>query len=97
MEKAKQMGMEAYKAELNEKVSILELLLKNYDDGRRKGFYCTAVNLLALKDIKTIMEKIDNEIDPDATLKNKAGSVVRLFEEMAAQRDISLKLRKNKK
>jgi len=86
MEKAKRIGMEAYKTELDEKIGILETLLKNHDDGRRKGFYCLAVNLLDLQDVKAVMERIADEAEPKA--------VVRLFEEMAAQRGVSLKLRK---
>jgi hypothetical protein len=86
MDKAKRIGIEAYKSELNEKIGILEMLLKNHDNGRRKGFYCLTVNLLDLEDIKTVMEKVDNETD--------SKTVVRLFEEMAERRGVSLKLRK---
>ena len=86
MEKTKRIGIEAYKAELNEKIGILETLLTNHDDGRRKGFYCLAVNLLDLQALKTVMERITDETEPKA--------VVRLFEETAAQRGGSLKLRK---
>ena len=60
---ANKIGIEAYKAELNEKISVLEVLLKNHDNGRRKGFYCLAVNLLALEDIKAVMANIDNDTD----------------------------------
>ena len=48
--------------ELNEKISILEFLIKNYNDGRKKSFYCIAVNLLNLSDLKSIKEQIDNQI-----------------------------------
>jgi len=94
LEKAKQVGIKTYKAELNAKVKLLEKLLKSYDDGRRKGFFCIAVNLLDLQDIKSIMKQADDEIGPDSPLKTKAAAVVRLFEDMAEQKGISLKLRK---
>ena len=83
---ANKIGIEACKAELNEKISILEVLLKNHDNGRRKGFYCLAVNLLDLEDIKTVMAKIGNDTD--------SKTVSDLFEEIAEQRSVSLKLRK---
>jgi len=86
MEKAKRIGIEAYKAELSEKIGILETLLQNHDNGRRKSFYCLAVNLLDLEDVRAVMENIDNDIDSKA--------VVRLFEEVAERRDVSLKIRK---
>ena len=93
MEKAKRIGMEAYKAELDEKVIILEHLLANYDDGRRKSFYCTAVNLLDLPSVRAIMEQA-GEIEAEAPVKEKAKAVAALFEGKAAQTGISLKLRK---
>ena len=86
MEKAKRIGIEAYKTELDEKIGILETLLQKHDNGRCKSFYCLAVNLLDLNDIKTVMGSIGNNAD--------SKTVVRLFEETAERRDISLKLRK---
>jgi len=94
MEKAKLIGIEAYATELNEKVDILKELLSSYNDGRRKSFYCIAVNLLELQDVKVVMEKIIGEIKPQMTLKEKATVAVKLFNEMAEQRGILLKLRK---
>lgn len=94
MEKAKQMGIEAYEAELNAKVKILENLLENYDDGRRKGFFCLAVNLLELQDIHPIMEQIAREVEPQAPIKLKAAAAVRLFQALADEKGIILKLRK---
>ena len=81
--KAKEIGIEAYKAELNEKIGILQELLKNYDDGRRKSFYCTAINLLELDDVRAVMERVTD-----------AKSAVTAFNEMAELRGVSLKLRK---
>jgi len=94
MEKAKRIGMDIYKAELNEKITILEKLLSNYNDNRRKGYYCLAVNLLELQDIKSIMEQLDSEDFSDATAKQKAIATVKLIDEAALLRGISLKLRK---
>ena len=94
MEKAKQIGIEAYVAELNEKVCILEELLDGYNDGRRKNLYCIAVNLLELQDVKTVIEQIRDKTKTENLLKAKSAVAVRLFEEMAELRKISLKLRK---
>jgi len=94
LEKAKQIGIEAYMAELNEKVRILEELLNNYNDGRRKSFYCTAVNLMDLDDVKIVMDQIGNEVDPEMDAKTKALTAARLFSEMAEKRSVPIKLRK---
>jgi len=97
LDKAKRIGIDAYMAELNEKVKVLEELLKNYDDGRRKGFFCLAVNLLDLQDINSIMKQIADEVEAEAPLKVKSAAIVRLFEEIAEQKGVSLRLRKKTK
>ena len=82
--KAMEQGLEQYKKELNEKVEILEYLLNHYNDGRRKNFYCIAVNLLTLSDLKDIMNEIEEKIK----------KIVSLFEDKAKEQNIDLKLRK---
>jgi len=93
-DKAKRMGIDAYNAEQVEKVGLLSALLKDYNDGRRKTFFCLAVNLLALQDIKTVMGQIEREIESKSPLKERAVAAVRLFEGMAGQRGVSLKMRR---
>ena len=46
LEKAMSIGIEQYNLEQQEKTQILSYLLSNYNDGRRKSFFCVAVNLL---------------------------------------------------
>ena len=59
--KAKQVGNEAYLDEQREKKKILTRLLQDYDDGRRDVFYCLAVNMLEVLDLKEAMEAADIE------------------------------------
>ena len=92
MEKAK-CDFNAYKAELNEKIKILEELLTNYDDGRRKSFYCLTVNLLEPEDLYSVIEQIRN-IGSQISLKEKAKKAVSLFQAVADEKGIILKLRK---
>ena len=94
-EKAKINGIEKYQMELNEKVNILNFLINNYNDGRRKNFYCIAVNLLELTCLKDIMEDINKKINPqDIDLKKKIEQIISLFEAKAKEENIELKLRK---
>ena len=97
MKKAKQVGMDAYKTELDSKIAILEELLRDYNDGRRKSFFCISVNHLALQDVQTVMAQLSTESVEDAPPKERATAAVRLFEDIAGRRDVSLKLRKNPK
>ena len=92
--KAKKEGQQPYKLELNEKVEILEYLIQNYNDGRRKNFYCIAANLLSLADLKEVFQEIQNTISPlEIDLKSKIEKIVTLLEKKAERESIVLKLR----
>ena len=65
------MGINAYKNELSEKISILETLLANYDDGRRKGLFCLAVNLLEMLDVRHVMEQILIQTQTEQSVKDR--------------------------
>jgi hypothetical protein len=97
LEKAKNIGMDAYSEELNEKIAILETLLENYDDGRRKSFFCTALNLLELQNIKNAVAQIELEVCPEQSIKERTATAVRLFQTIADKQGISLSLRKKQK
>ena len=71
MEKATTLRINAYKNELNEKISILETLLANYDDGRCKGLFCLAVNLLEMLDVRHVMEQILIQTQTEQSVKDR--------------------------
>lgn len=96
-DKVKNIGLAAFKAELNIKVELLKGFLMNFDDGRRKSFFCIAVNLLNLQDLKRVMEQLKDEIKPGDTLKERSEAAARLLQTMAKKRDVSLQLRKKPK
>jgi len=92
-EKTKTIGIKAYQKELNEKIDILNILLSNYNDGRRTNFFCIAINLLKLKDIKNVMKQIEKEIkSKEIIIKEKAKIAVNLFKAMAEKQSIKLEL-----
>ncbi len=97
LEKVKKIGVEAYQSELDEKIEILKFLLGNYNDGRRKSFFCVAVNLLELADLKTVINEIKDRTKPDSAIKEKAAFAVEAFQAMAAERNVALKLNKKTK
>lgn len=95
--RAKSIGMEAYIAALNIKMDLLEHLLDNFDDGRKKSLFCTAVNLLELDDIKSVIKHIHKETNAYASIKERSSTASRLIQAMAEKRGISLQLRKKTK
>jgi hypothetical protein len=94
-DKAKSIGIKAYQKELTEKISILNVLLQNYNDGRRKNFFCIAINLLELKDIRSVLKQIEQKTKSgDLSIKEKSMIAVNLLNVMAEKRNIKLELMK---
>lgn len=98
LEKQREMGVEAYRAEQEEKIRILQWLLENCNDGRKKTFFCLAVNLLKLEDVREGMEqaKADERFE-ELSLKEKAAYVAKRFQKVAVEQGILLKMRKKHK
>ena len=88
--KAASGNLKEYKKILEEKVRILELLIKNYNDGRKKNLYCLAVNLLPVSKLREIMGKIKNEKD----IKDKINLIVDQINKKADECNVVLALRK---
>lgn len=81
------MGEEAYNAEQIEKRQILDRLLAEYNDGRKKTLFCLAVNLLPLEDLRTVFE----EGALDLPLKDRSKLMEKRLKERSS---VELKLRK---
>lgn len=97
MERQQKIGAEAYRAEQEEKIHILDWLLKNCNDGRKKTFYCLAVNLLGLEEIKKVTEQAkSDEKFQEMPIKEKAACMAGQFQKAADRQGILLKLRKKK-
>ena len=98
LDKVKEIGLDAYHSELIEKEKILHYLLENYNDGRRKSFFCLAVNLLSLQDLKSAVNQIIVASESDNLKpKEKATLAVDKFHAIAKQRNTILKLNKKPK
>lgn len=97
LERAKAIGMPAYGQELAKKRKALDVLLARYNDGQRKSFFATAVNLLPLEDIETVLAQLAAQAAPGAEQKERAAAAARLLQAVTMERGIVLKLRKKPK
>jgi hypothetical protein len=94
MEKAKK-DLKGYLKDLKKKYEYLCLLLEQYNDGKSKGFYCLAVNLLPLPEITELIKFVQKDKTIQAlSLPDKAKTVVKLFKERGDKLNIELSLRK---
>ena len=97
LDRARQSGMEVYNTEQMEKARILDVLLSNYNDGRKKTLFCVAVNLLELQELQAVLREIECKSDMEAlSLKEKSAFVASLLQDTASRRIIDLKLHKKK-
>ena len=97
LQKAQSIGIAQYNLEQQEKIRILSYLLSNYNDGRRKNFFCVAVNLLELSELQEgIKQMQSNEKLPALPLKEQCLYVVEVFQKIADRRNIKLKLIRKK-
>ena len=95
MAKAQRIGLDAYHQEQQRKIEILHTLLSHYNDGRRKSFFCLAVNLLPMADLENILATLhDNVVLQNTDIQQKAALAVSLCNQCAAQYGLILKLRK---
>lgn len=91
-QKINEMGVEAYNSEQRQKLEILKILLEHYNDGRRKSFFCLAVNLLDLEDLKTVVGHLAEENQLESlTLKEMSASAVKQLQHLAERRNVVLK------
>ena len=82
--RAQELGMEAYLAQLVEKRAILGTLLAGYNDGRRKTLFHTAVYLLSLDDLQSMMANRNSQLElAGQTAKERAFAAVELLQQAA--------------
>ena len=97
MEKAREIGIDAYNFEQKEKMRILDYLLSNFNDGRKKTLFCVAVNLLELSELQEALNQIkSNESLFVMTEKERCSYVADVFRKIADRRNVELKLHKKK-
>ena len=92
MAKAKAIGIEAYLAEQREKKEILTRFLADYDDGTKEVFFCLAVNMLEVSDLRDILAHMDSQSDA-LSLRDKAEGLERQLRSCAGEKRIPLELR----
>lgn len=95
---ARELGLDGYLALLEEKRSILDKLLAEYNDGRRKTLFNTAVYLLPLEDLRAAMTALSARPElAEQAPKERALAAAGLLQDAADRRGISLKLNRKPK
>lgn len=96
MERIKIYGIDEYKRTLYEKKAILDRLLADYNDGRKKTLFCTAANLFDAETYASVFAEILENTDENMSLKERAAKAAEKINNAAKEMGISLKLRRKK-
>lgn len=96
MERARTIGIEEYSREQSEKAELLDYLLSSCNDGRRKSFFCTALNLLELEDAREAVEAVKGNGEL-AGVRDRALYAAKLLNEKGSEKGVELKLIRRKK
>lgn len=94
LDKARRIGIPAYLEEQKERAAFLHLLLDQFQDGRRKTFFCVAVNLMEIEDLRDIQAQLMLLCPPDMPVQEKSAIAVRLLSKKGNERGLLLKLRR---
>ena len=96
MERAGRIGIEEYSREQAEKVELLDYLLSSCNDGRRKSFFCTALNLLELEDVREAVGAVKENAEL-SDVRDRALYAAKLLNGKAEEKGMDLRLRRKKK
>lgn len=97
LKRSEELGLAVYLKQLEERRAILDQLLADWNDGRRKSFYCLAVYLLELEDLRRSFSELTAAVPADCSIKEKALTAVEILKKTADSNHITLKLNKKPK
>jgi hypothetical protein len=87
--------LELYKAELSRRMEILRFLLDHFNEGRKKNYYCIAVNLLSLEALERVFAVLENlRAGMTPEIRERAKTAAALLEKGALAEGIRIELRK---
>lgn len=94
----KEHGVEEFIEQQKKRIELLLIMLKHFDDGRSKSFYCIATTLLSIKDLKSALDNAEQKIKEDKSesddTKTRAKLLKGFLNDIAAREGIELTLRK---
>jgi hypothetical protein len=90
-------GLEKFLGQQAKRIKLLERMLKDFDDGRSKSFYCIATTLLPVTELKALLGEAERKVKLEKgkadDIKTKAKILRGFLEGFAAKGGVELKLR----
>ena len=89
----KRNGIEAFERVQKQREELLKEMLQDFNEGRSKSYYCIAVTILEVEELKKALDRArvsSGEMD----MKGRSTILHSILEEIAQQKGYNLKLRK---
>lgn len=86
-------GMTSFLSQQRKRIRLLETMLREFDDGRSRSFFCQATALLPLCDLDSAIRQARTALAPQTKKLRTQGLKARL-QDLASRRGLSLRLRK---
>jgi len=94
-------GLEKFLQQQRSRIRLLETMIRNFDDGRSKSFYCIATTLLPISDLETSLDETGQRTGAHKLrlddVKTKSRILKGFLEDFATREGIELKLRRKAK
>ena len=93
----KEQGLDKFLKQQKKRIKLLEKMLKDFDDGRSKSFYCIATTLLPVVELEALLGEAERKVKLEKVkaddIKTKAKILRGLLTDFAAKGGVELKLR----
>jgi hypothetical protein len=90
----KKHGIKKFIEQQRSRIKLLETMIKNFDDGRSRSFFCKATTLLDLTGLTSSLDKATQKIKTDKIrqndVKNKAQILKEIINEIALKEGLEL-------
>jgi len=97
----KEQGIDEFVKQQKRRIELLEIMLKHFNEGRSKSFYCIATTLLSIEDLETALDKTKQEIKAENIgtddFKTRSKIFKGFLNNSATSEGIELKLRKRQR
>jgi len=94
----KENGVEEFVKQQKRRIELLGKMLKQFDEGRSRSFYCLAAALLSIKDLEKSLEYSKQRMEADKVglkdVKTRSKILRGYLSDFAAKQRIELRLRK---
>ena len=90
----KERGLDVFNKQQGERLHLLKNLLRKYDDGRSKSFYCLSAALLPIDELRSAIGKVGSDLGIGHNRKHAARLLREAFAGIANRASVELSYKK---